>query len=228
MNKFDFSISSYCNAACPACKRYENFGSEIYDPHDNLHPGLNQVHMDFEKFKFIINRDINQFKNADVTFEGELGDPLVNPKVKDFIYFGSEIFNSIRVVTNGGVRSKQFFKKIGDTLENVQFFFSVDGLDDYTNQRYRRKVKTQKAIENMIAHRNTKYGDHNTWWKYIIFAHNLFEIPELFDFAKKHYVYIIFVLNTRAKFVLPNRLISKISDNYEKYKFKKSRLSLGN
>ena len=80
----------------------------------------------------------------------------------------------------------------------------------------------------MIAHRNTKYGDHNTWWKYIIFAHNWFEIPEVLDFAKKHDVYIIFVLNTRAKFVLPNRLISKISDNYEKYKFKKSRLSLGN
>ena len=36
MNKFDFSISSYCNAACPACNRYEKSGSEIYDPHDNI------------------------------------------------------------------------------------------------------------------------------------------------------------------------------------------------
>ena len=62
MNKFDFSISSYCNAACPACKRYENFNKPFYDPNDNLHPGLNQVHMDFDKYKFIIERDIKIFK----------------------------------------------------------------------------------------------------------------------------------------------------------------------
>ena len=228
MNKFDFSISSYCNAACPACKRYENFNKPFYDPNDNLHPGLNQVHMDFEKYKFIIERDIKIFKNSEVTFEGELGDSLVNPKIKDFIFFSSNIFNSIRIVTNGGLRSKNFFKEIGNTLKHVQIFFSIDGLDDYTNQRYRRRVNTRKAIENMLTHRNTLYGKDNTWWKYIIFEHNWFEIPEVLDFAKINDLQITLVLNTRSKFVLPNRLISKISNNYEKNKFEKSYLQLGN
>ena len=112
--------------------------------------------------------------------------------------------------------------------KNVQIFFSIDGLDDYTNQRYRRRVNTRKAIENMLTHRNTLYGKDNTWWKYIIFEHNWFEIPEVLDFAKINDLQITLVLNTRSKFVLPNRLISKISNNYEKNKFEKSYLQLGN
>ena len=80
----------------------------------------------------------------------------------------------------------------------------------------------------MLTHRNTLYGKDNTWWKYIIFEHNWFEIPEVLDFAKINDLQITLVLNTRSKFVLPNRLISKISNNYEKNKFEKSYLQLGN
>ena len=82
------------------------------------------------------------------------------------------------------LRSKNFFKEIGNTLKNVQIFFSIDGLDDYTNQRYRRRVNTRKAIENMLTHRNTLYGKDNTWWKYIIFEHNWFKYQKCWILQK--------------------------------------------
>ena len=101
---YDFTISSYCNAACPSCKRYESNNKPIDIPNEPLHPGLNQIHMDFDMFKFIIERDIDLFTNKYITYEGELGDPMVHPHIKSFIDLGAGIFKSLRVVTNGGIR----------------------------------------------------------------------------------------------------------------------------
>ena len=56
MTDFDISITSYCNAACPSCKRYPDFGDPYIDPNQKLHQNLNQVHMDFDMFKKVIEK----------------------------------------------------------------------------------------------------------------------------------------------------------------------------
>ena len=43
MADFDISITSYCNAACPSCKRYPDFGDPYIDPNQKLHQNLNQI-----------------------------------------------------------------------------------------------------------------------------------------------------------------------------------------
>ena len=130
---YDFTISSHCNAACPSCKRYKSHNNPIHFPNEPLHPGLNQIHMDFDIFKSIMQRDIHMFKDKIVTYEGEVGDPMVHPHVKSFIDLGTKIFKSLRVVTNGGIRTSEFFRDLGDTYKNLEIMFSIDGLHDDLN-----------------------------------------------------------------------------------------------
>jgi MoaA/NifB/PqqE/SkfB family radical SAM enzyme len=225
---YDFTISSHCNAACPSCKRYKSHNNPIHFPNESVHPGLNQTHMDFDIFKSIMERDIYMFKDKSVTYEGELGDPMVHPHVKSFIDLGSKIFKFLRVVTNGGVRSTKFFNDLGNTYKNLEIMFSIDGLHDDLNGLYRRRVKTQKAIDNMIAFSKSKYGRINISWQYIIFEHNWFEIPELLDFAKLYNIPVVLKINTRPKFRIKERLIPNVVDLYERNKFRLSTLVLAN
>ena len=73
-------------------------------------------------------------------------------------------------------------KSLGEEYSNLEIMFSIDGLHDDLNGLYRRKVNTQKAIDNMIAFSESKSKRYS--WQYLIFEHNWFEIPELLDFAK--------------------------------------------
>ena len=225
---YDFTISSYCNAACPSCKRYESHNNPIDIPNEPLHPGLNQIHMDFDMFKFIIERDIDLFTNKYVTYEGELGDPMVHPHVNSFIDLGVKIFKNLKVITNGGIRTPKFFNDVGNTYRNLEIMFSIDGLHDDLNGLYRRRVKTQKAIDNMIAFSKSKYGCRNVSWQYIIFEHNWFEIPEVLDFAKLYNISVVLKINARPKFRIKERLIPSVINQYEKNKFEFSNLVLGN
>ncbi len=226
MNTFDFTITSHCNAACPSCKRYKSHGYSYFDPLEPLHPGLNEEHMNFLEFKSIIMRDIDSFQSSFVTYEGELGDAMVHPEIKKFIDFGSSVFKTLKIVTNGGVRTPNFYKSLGDTYRNLEIMFSIDGLEDETNQKYRRKVITKKAYDNMIAYKNSKY--ENVSWQYVIFEHNWFEIPEILQIAKNHMIPIELKINARPKFRVKNKLIPYIVDLFEKNKFKQSNLVLAN
>jgi len=226
---YDITITSYCNAACPSCKRYKNHDQKHYDPLDLLHPGLNQIHMDFNEFKSIIERDIDLFKSRNVTYEGELGDAMVHPKIKKFIEFGTTVFNKLRIVTNGGVRTPKFYKDLGNNYKNLEIMFSIDGLDDITNQKYRRHVDTKKAYDNMIAFKTSKYGSFlNLSWQFVIFEHNWFEIPEILNFAKIYKIPIVLKINSRPKFRVKDEIIPYVIDSYEKNKFFDSKLILAN
>ena len=225
---YDFTISSHCNAACPSCKRYKSHNNPIHFPNEPLHPGLNQIHMDFDIFKSIMERDIHMFKDKIVTYEGEVGDPMVHPHVKSFIDLGTKIFKSLRVVTNGGIRTSKLFRDLGDTYKNLEIMFSIDGLHDDLNGLYRRRVNTQKAIDNMIAFSESRFGSRTVSWQYIIFEHNWFEIPELLDFAKLYDIPVTLKINTRPKFRIKERLIPNVVDLYERNKFKLSTLNLAN
>jgi MoaA/NifB/PqqE/SkfB family radical SAM enzyme len=227
MVHFDFSISSFCNAACPSCKRYLNYNDpKIID--DDVFVGLVQTHMKFDDFKKIIDENIDLFENKIVSYEGEFGDPMVNPEVLKFIEYGCKFFKTLKVVTNGGMRNSKFYKELGNNFQNLDMIFSIDGLHDDTNTRYRRRVNTEKAKENMVTFKKTTYGRKNLYWQFLIFEHNFFEIPEILDFAKEYEICISLKLNTRPKFKLHESKIEKIVRMYEKNKFENSSLLIGN
>ena len=225
MRHFDFSITNMCNAACPSCKRYPDFGSHIVDPNQQLHPNLNQIHMDFNDFKNIVEENLHNFKGKNVTYEGELGDPMVHPQVKKFIEFGCQIFGGLTVVTNGGLRSPSFYQSLSQ-YKNLTLIFSIDGLEDDTNQIYRKKVNTKKAIENMLSF--AKLKPIKTYWQFLVFEHNFFEIPEVLDLSKKHNIRVYIKINQRPKFIITEKRLQIAKKLYENNKHRFSEFLLAN
>ena len=228
MTDFDISITSYCNAACPSCKRYPDFGDPYIDPNQKLHQNLNQIHMNFDLFEKIINVNIKDFENKNATYEGELGDPLVHPKVENFIDLGCRIFKNLRIVTNGGNRRTNFYDKIGNKYKNLQMTFSIDGLHDDTNGIYRKKVNTEKAKNNMISFSKTLYGKGKTYWQFLVFEHNFFEIPEVLELSEKYKIKVFIKINQRPKFKISNKRFDIVKKLYDDNKTNLSEFVLAN
>ena len=150
--------------------------------------------MNFDVFKKIIEENLKDFKDKNVSYEGELGDPMVHPKIENFIDFGCDTFNTLRIVTNGGNRRPTFYEKLAKTYDNLEMTFSIDGLDKDTNEIYRRRVNTQNALNNMISF--SKFKPRKTYWQFLVFNHNFFEIPEVIELSKKYEIYeILKILN---------------------------------
>ena len=225
MIDFDISITSYCNAACPSCKRYPDFGNPYVDPNQKLHENLNQTHMDFDEFKKIINLNINHFENKHVIYEGELGDAFVHPKVEKFIDFGCEIFGSLRVITNGGNRKPEFYANLASKYENLEIIFSIDGLKKDTNEIYRKRVNTKRALDNMITFANIR--PNKTYWQFLVFNHNFFEIPDVLELSEKHKIKVYIKINQRPKFKINEKRLLIAKELYEKNKTQYSEFMYG-
>lgn len=228
MADFDISITSYCNAACPSCKRYPDFGDPFIDPNQKLHQNLNQTHMNFDTFKRVIENNLKNFYNKTVSYEGELGDPLVHPKIKSFINYGCKIFKKLIVVTNGGNRKTNFYQDLGNTYSNLEMIFSIDGLYDDTNGIYRKKVNTEKAKNNMISFSKTLYGKGKTYWQFLVFEHNFFEIPEVLELSEKYKIKVFIKINQRPKFKISNKRFDIAKKLYNDNKTNFSEFTLAN
>ena len=226
MNDFDISITSHCNAGCPSCKRYSDYVEPDFNPNAPLHKNLNQIHMNFEIFKKVVENNYDNFFNKHVLYEGELGDPLVHPKIENFIEFGCKIFKTLNVVTNGGNRRPSFYERIANKNKKLMMTFSIDGLYDDTNQIYRRRVNTEKAINNMITF--AKIKPKKTKWQFLVFEHNFFEIPEVLDLSKKYKIEVYIKINQRPKFILPIHKMNNVIKLYENNKHLYSTLQLAN
>lgn len=150
--------STFCNARCPLCPR-------------NIH-GLNvpgvypEVHLNKEKFKSVINR----YPNLEwVYFNGNLGDPMMNPHIEDLI---SLVQCRTTIFTNGSIGRKETWEWLA--RQGTEVTFSIDGLED-TNHLYRQDVNWDRLMERVgwFIKAGGKAG-----WKWIVFKHNNHQIDE--------------------------------------------------
>lgn len=184
---FDFNITNYCNAICPTCKRYDG---------DFLSTRFNQEHMKFSEFKRIIFMNEELFSHKEVQFCGEFGDPLMHPEIEDFTKFACTIFSRLDINTNGAVNRKKYFEKVRWMSEKLKFYFGIDGLTHKTNKIY-RGVNTELAFKNMFyCHEN----DHDVVWDFIVFQHNLDDVPGVVDLAIKNNIVLNIKINLRESF----------------------------
>ena len=101
---FEFSITTYCQAKCPSCARTLILNSDTPER-------LKIQHMDFAKFKTIVKDEA--FPWSMITFCGEHGDPMMHPKIEDFIEEGfKRSVKGVRINTNGGLRNELFYAKL--------------------------------------------------------------------------------------------------------------------
>ena len=168
--------SSYCNAGCPYCARHLP-GTSIRDT------GFTQTHLTLDVFKKAVSDLGNHAHNMECWFVGNLGDAIMNPDILSMWQIAVDSFKSCEIETNGGLRSKEFWKQMGkvgyqankknDTNNNI-ITFSIDGLED-TNEIYRKKVNWNKLIDNVKSYIDAGGTAH---WKWLTFEHNEHQIEE--------------------------------------------------
>lgn len=168
----EIESTSDCNARCPACSRTRF--PETYDSKS----------IPLSDFKKIFNTP-EMIQGKRFQFFGVLGDPILNPDCLEISEFLIENGGHVRLSTNGGYGSKNFWDKLGQLSHDTQKLmvtFSVDG-HRQTNYIYRIGTKFDIIERNMDIF--TKSGKRNVQgeWIYLLFDHNLKEIKKAEEHA---------------------------------------------
>ena len=174
--------SSYCNAGCPYCARHLT-GTSIRDT------GFTQTHLDLDVFRKVTSAFGNHSRNVEVWFVGNLGDSIMHPGILTMWEIAVNDYKSCEIETNGGLRSKEFWKYMGEIGDQAnrrnghkdnRVTFSIDGLED-TNEIYRKKVNWNKLMDNVKSYIDAGGTAH---WKWLTFEHNEHQIDEAKALAK--------------------------------------------
>jgi MoaA/NifB/PqqE/SkfB family radical SAM enzyme len=157
----EIELSSYCNASCPLCPR-NLFGYE------NIELGYVKKHLTLDEIKKIFSKEfLKQIEY--ITFEGNFGDPLMNPEIIQIIEY---LDRPIEIYTNASLQTDDFWKQLA--TYPVTVFFALDGLED-THKIYRRKTSYSKILKN--AKIFIEAGG-SAVWKMVKFDHNKHQISE--------------------------------------------------
>ena len=155
--------TSVCNAECPMCARNING--------KGLNPYITLKSLPVKWFKDNITpTQIKQLNK--IFFCGNVGDPASAPELIQIAQYFKEHNPNIIVGlnSNGGLKTKDWWKKLGEVLQGPLDYcvFSIDGLED-TNHIYRRNVKWDKIIQNVVSFISTGAKAH---WDMLVFVHN--------------------------------------------------------
>lgn len=186
IKKLQVELGNFCQARCPQCTREliiknlqdHNISNQDTTPYIWK---LNSDYVTLEQFKGWLDKDEwDDLKLIDIC--GNYDEPCANPQFLEIVEWilTSDVFSKsvqINIATNGGIRNKTFWKKLGelsksyrlpDTGPRVMVVFGIDGLED-TNHLYRRNVKWEKLQENFRTY--IASGGH-AHWQFIYFKHN--------------------------------------------------------
>ncbi len=188
IKEVQIEISDYCQASCPACARETDYLYKSKKPKSPYFYKLNTKYITIDEFKSWFNKDDWQ-KLRLLEFCGNYDEPTTNPdllKIIDWI-LSDDLFSKdlvVRISTNGGTRSTQFWKDMGNLCEKYRtdskssrliVVWGIDGLED-TNHIYRINVKWNKLQENFRAFLSSGgYG----YWQFIYFNHNKHQEKEV-------------------------------------------------
>jgi len=167
IKKITIEPTTYCNARCPQCDRFDSKNKTI----------VPLRHLLIEKVEK--NLTCSTLPNLNyVIFEGNAGDILNHYDPIGLL----SLFDNQQVdfITNGSIRDTSFYRKLAK-FKNLSITFSIDGLLD-TYDLYRQNCSFKKVIENASTY--IKYGGKAVW-KFIVFKHNEHQLKEAEKLAKK-------------------------------------------
>lgn len=189
-HEFDFALTTYCQARCRSCARTNEETGEKVD-------WLELKHMDFDLYRNRVEFS-KLFSNPDqvrVTFCGEFGDPMMHPRVNDFIEYTAPVVKELVINTNGGLRKPEWYAQLGPKWKHLRINWGIDGTDADTNDLYREGVNFNRAMENMRAWFN---NDGHGEWQFLIFDWNWHQIVEAHEIAEENNIPIRFKFNNRG------------------------------
>ncbi len=187
--KFRIDACTMCQLDCPACpskgfiKQYNHFG-----------------YLKFKDFKKFV--DENTVEDIELANNGEI---FLNPELIDIIKYAHE--KNITLTAFGGVNGNTVSDELAEALVKYQFrdiVFSIDGASQEVYSIYRRGGDFKKVIAN-IKKINAYKAQYNSpypaiAWKYIMFGHNLSDIPKARKIAGKLKIGIFCVPNFRPEY----------------------------
>jgi len=156
--------STFCNSRCPLCPR-NLYGYNI----SGVYP---EVNLSLDTFEKIL---INYPNRNYVYFNGNLGDPMMNPEIASLTGITSCLTS---ITTNGSIGRKETWENLAQ--QKIHVTFSIDGLED-TNHLYRQDVLWSKIMERVDWY--VSAGGKATW-KFIIFRHNQHQIEQARTMSK--------------------------------------------
>lgn len=175
ITQIELEITTKCNASCPQCIR-NYFGSYTW-------PTLPIIDMDINWIQNTIPQEVWRTLEH-VKLCGTYGDPCMHKQLLELIRLIRNVSGAaITINTNGGIRSKSWWKKLAGVLDadKDKVFFGIDGLED-TNHLHRIGVSYKKVIENLTAFNQA--GGHSIW-SYLVFEHNQHEVEQARELSKK-------------------------------------------
>ena len=198
---YDISITTYCQAFCAGCQRNDLDGNFLHQ--------FEQNHMDFDLFCKIMDQ-VDTLENiAFIQLCGELGDPMMHPRIDDILTRIFQTQSKCVINTNGALRNAKWYTK-WSSQPGLQIEWGIDGLDHDTNWKYRVGVNWIKAWDNMTA-----WFDNNGKgaWHFILFEWNIDQVPEVAKLAKEKFdcnlVFKITESDTGRDGIMPGPLLTR-------------------
>ena len=163
----DFELTSFCNAKCPQCPRFDMFGNLNVKP----------TNLDFDLIKSMPIKKLINLRT--ISLIGNFGDPLMHPEIDKILNFFDD--KEITISTNASLRHPNWWSEIAKKIPNISITFCIDGLED-THSLYRRNTSYKKVIENA---KNFIDNGGKAEWQFIVFKHNEHQIEKAKNLSKK-------------------------------------------
>lgn len=163
--------TSFCNIACPHCPRTSVDG---YTNVELSHWDTKTVMKNFQTESMT--------KLQKVVIEGDFGDPLMHPNIKEIVeqFVSHPNAPCVILTTNGTIRDSNWWASLPQA-KNFVVTFSIDGLKD-TNHIYRVGADFDTIIKNAKAFID---NGGQAIWKCIVFQHNQYQLDQITEFAKE-------------------------------------------
>ena len=193
----EIELSSLCNAKCSACMRTML---------DTMNKPYHKGNLTFDQIQEWF--DPMNLKNTKIKMCGVLGDPMINPDLKEILFYFlyEKNVRDIEMSTNGGTRTKEFWKELGLLSKNSNKRFYIHwAIDGATRNDYRENVDLNRVWQNVDAYHST--GGHSIW-QYIIFGYNEHEVDEAIEIAKQE-DFSLLLINTNRGFNPDSPLLRK-------------------
>ena len=180
--------TSYCNANCLVCPRTDK--ETMLTQPNIVHTQRHSSGDDIQAFiDSAVDPRLKKLKK--IVYNGNIGDSMMHPQIdKILIDIDSERPEVGQTVhTNGGGPWAEKFERIGQYISqknsesahaNINFVFSVDGLED-TNHLYRRNVQWSHILKNAEVLRKHKV---EVRWRMNRFEHNAHQVDTARQMAK--------------------------------------------
>jgi len=191
IGRIQIELTNYCNAACPQCERFhlkelsEIRPEDRWEENANFDLSLNDTYISLKEIKetFVKGR----WKHLDdIHYCGNVDEPVINPDIIEIIKHMDTLAPNIKmhIATNGGIRSVEFWKELGELSasmnERLMVVWGIDGLED-TNHLYRKNVEWSRLRENWRAYIS---AGGRAKWQFIVFNWNKHQLNEVKSYSE--------------------------------------------